>query len=271
MCFNDFCAGASYLKDGYACFYADNNQLMTFLDEKFQIMIIGQNPEEYHIPALIDGEILQRCGYFTSFPHHLTVVGYVRKENYQDVVAQKEVKKEYTEVADKYLTPAACLHVYPMLEGRSITQKVITTKARVYRYEGENFKGLTRLWDFTVREIVLVGRKEFVISMQEELKQKALEFAQTITEKSKIVCANDPFYPSKQNILKANIQKENSQKFELLFPIQGEEVAVASFNYHDTHFSRAFSFDSDGQIVTGCVGFGLERWIAACIEYGYKA
>jgi len=266
MCFCD----KSYLKNGYACFYTDNNKLMTFLDNKFKSFIIKQNPEEYHIPALIDGEVLEKCGYFTSFPHHLTVAAFVSKENYKDVVAQRGVKKEYVEITNKYFTPAACLHIYPMLEATNITQKVITTKARVYRFEGENFKGLTRLWDFTVREIVFVGSKEFVTSMQEELKQKAYEFAQTITGEAKISSANDPFYPSKQNILKANIQKENSQKFELTIPVKGEEVAVASFNFHDTHFSRAFKFDNDGRIVTGCVGFGLERWIAACMEYEYK-
>ena len=42
---------------------------------------------------------------------------------------------------------------------------------------------------------------------------------------------------------------------------RGKELALASFNYHGFHFSMAFDFAKNGTIVTGCVGFGLDRWI----------
>ena len=40
-------------------------------------------------------------------------------------------------------------------------------------------------------------------------------------------------------------------------------LALASFNSHGTHFSGPYQFDNGNQIVTGCVGFGLHRWLAA--------
>ena len=268
MCFCD----KSYIKNGYACFYAQDNRVMSYLDQRFKSFAEdGQVCEEYHIPALIDGEVLEKSGYFTSFPQHLTIAAFVKEENYKDVVANKEVRKEHIEISNKYFTPAACLHIYPMLENNlDISNRIITTMARVYRYEGENFKGLTRLWDFTVRELVFVGDREFVNAMQDKIKEKALGFAQGITKEAKIVNANDHFYPTKRNIVKQKMQKTNSLKYELVIPVKGEDVAVASFNYHDTHFSKPFNFDNNEQVVTGCVGFGLERWIAACKEYNFQ-
>ena len=265
MCFCD----KSYIRNGYACFYVSDNKLFAYLDNCFKGFIDNwEECEEYHIPAIIDGEVLEKCGYFKSFPQHLTAAAFIKPEFYGNVVANKKVNTEYIGVTNKYLTPAACLHVYPMLEGEEcMANKVITTRARVYRYEGENFNGLTRLWDFTVRELVFVGDREYVSKMLEEIKVKALSFAQKITGQAKISAANDHFYPSKENMIKIKMQQVNPFKFELLIPIKGEEVAVASFNYHDTHFSKPFNFENNNKIVTGCIGFGLERWVAACKEY----
>ena len=43
--------------------------------------------------------------------------------------------------------------------------------------------------------------------------------------------------------------------------VNNKELAIASFNYHKYHFSKLFEFDKDEKIVTGCVGFGLDRWV----------
>lgn len=267
MCFEDL----AYKADTYTCFYSNGNKILTYLDNKFIGLLEGYNYEEYHIPALIDGEVLDRCGYFESFPHHLTSAAFVKESCYKDVVSEKAVKKEHIEICNKYLTPAACLHIYPMFEGKKIKDNtIITTKARVYRYEAGRFEDLTRLWDFTVRELVFIGDSEFVKNELNNIKQEALKLALNITSDAKISRATDSFYPNKQNEIKSKIQKVNALKSELLIPIKGKDVAVASFNFHEFHFSKPFYFDNDNKIVTGCVGFGLERWVAACIEYEFK-
>lgn len=58
------------------------------------------------------------------------------------------------------------------------------------------------------------------------------------------------------------MQLVNKTKQELVASINGKEVALASFNFHGNHFSAKFNFEGDRNIVTGCVGFGLERWIS---------
>lgn len=267
MSFSDM----TYSVKGYTCFYTEGSRLITFLDDKFRSFIDDSDYDEFHIPALIDGDVLEKCGYFASFPHHLTVAAFIRSECYEDVINERIVKNEYLETSNKYFTPAACLHIYPMLDGNEqMHNKIITTKARVYRFEEEKFKDLTRLWDFTVREIVFVGDREYVENMLRVIRGKALVFAESISRDARLASASDCFYPSKKNIIQSRIQKVNSLKLELTIPIRDEKVAIASFNFHGTHFSRPFNFDNKGQIVTGCVGFGLERWFAACLEHGYK-
>jgi seryl-tRNA synthetase len=42
------------------------------------------------------------------------------------------ITNETAVLSNQYLTPAACLHIYPMLEGEQIETKIVTTKAQVY-------------------------------------------------------------------------------------------------------------------------------------------
>ncbi|HML89648.1 MAG TPA: hypothetical protein PKA28_14485 [Methylomusa anaerophila] len=255
------------MDNSYLCFSSDSTKTLNFIDDYFKNWILAQGGQEYHVPALINRNVLEKCGYFSSFPQHLTVAGFVKPEFYPNVATDSEVKDEYIAMKEQYLTPAACLHIYPMLEGDNIKENTaITTLARVYRYEHGNFDGITRLWDFTVREIVFVGASDYVLRQLEKTKQLALEFTQKLGLSADIIEANDQFYPSQKNIIKAKLQKANSLKHELSLQIKEKQVAIASFNFHDTHFSKAFNFDDGGKIVTGCVGFGLERWLAVINE-----
>ncbi len=266
MCFDEM----TYIQEGYVCFREKYTKIMNLLDETFKSFISEMNFEEYHIPSIINGNILRRCGYFDKFPQNLTVIGRAKEENYPDIVKEKGINNNHLYVEDKYLTPAACLHIYPMLEKQNIKEKVITTKERVYRYEGEKFTDLTRLWEFTVREVVFVGSSDFVWSGLEKIKEKALKYAKSINENAYIKSASDNFYPNRVNDIKAKMQKANSFKSELIIPVGEEKVAVSSFNFHGTYFSKTFDFDREEEIVTGCVGFGIERWVAAYCDSDCK-
>ena len=256
------------LKEGYVCYYENCEEILADLDGTFKNLLNGIKYKEFAIPALIDGEVLEKCGYFESFPDQITVVGEIAEESLNDVMNGEEIDTSCVKLRGKYLTPSACLHVYPMLQGRKIEENtVITLKARVYRNEKDNFSKMTRLWDFSVREIVFIGTKEFVQEMLNEMKMKALELAKEISPKAKLVVAHDHFYKSQRNDIKSRIQSRNELKHELIISINGEDVSVGSFNFHDTHFSIPFDFDDDRKIVTGCVGFGLERWVAASLFY----
>ena len=214
---------------------------------------------EWDIPALIQGEILQKCGYFKTMPNQLTAVGYVKPEAIENIIQNNQIEEKDIANNGYYLTPAACIHLYPMITENPVYNEVITTKARVYRYENNRFECGRRLWDFGVREFVAVGDGNFVKGFLEFLKERALELTGELGIEAHIENSNDHFYPTRKNETMQKMQKVNGLKKELV--ATQEQLAIASFNYHDFHFSKAFNFDDNKKIVTGCVGFGLDRWI----------
>jgi hypothetical protein len=68
------------------------------------------------IPALIPGDVLARCGFFESFPHQLMAVATLYGDDRKAFADGGEVRLQSFVVQDRYLTPAACLHAYPMFE-----------------------------------------------------------------------------------------------------------------------------------------------------------
>ena len=258
------------VNSSYICFDEVNTKKMNIIDDKFRNVALSFGAVEYHIPAMIDQYVLSKCGYFTKFPQHLTIAAHARRDSYKQISDRNQMSDSTVTVSQQDFTPAACLHIYPMLENQVLSQKVITTKARVYRYEDEKFNGNTRLWDFTVREIVFIGQKHYVLDCLDQMKMISLDYTKEIGLSAKMCSAFDSFYPTKRNAVKQKLQLSNSLKCELNVKIGDNDVAISSFNYHETHFSKSFHFDNDGEIVTGCVGFGLERWVTAINFYNIE-
>ena len=69
-------------------------------------------------------------------------------------------------------------------------------------------------------------------------------------------------------MLAAN-QRDQELKFEIQVQIAGPEpTAVASFNYHQDHFSSVFGIKTaEGEVAhTACLGFGEERITIALLR-----
>lgn len=220
----------------------------------------GYQLKEWEVPTLIRGDILKKCGYFMSMPHQITSVGYVKEEAVDDIISKGNIFSDDVSKSDYYLTPAACIHLYPMLEREQLENVIITTHARVYRYENAQFETGQRLWDFTVREFVAVGVPKYVQTFLKDFQYKSLELCKTMGINARLLTSNDHFYPTKENSIIQKMQKINRLKIELIAEAGEKDLAIASYNYHNYHFSKPFHFDKGGKIVTGCVGFGLDRW-----------
>lgn len=258
MCSNCFKDSSAYI-----VLAGEDFNLLKEVDQHFCDYAIMLGGEEVQIPAMISKEHLRRCGYFSTFPQHLTIAAHIKPNNYKKISEQKDITLNDIALEDICFTPAACLHIYPIFENQTVDQRIITTKARVYRYEDKQYDGLVRLWDFTVREIVFIGSPSYVKKQLIEIEKNAVQFLRSLGVCGEIVNSSDHFYPTTKNAIKEKIQLANALKHELQVKINNEHVAIASFNYHDTHFTAEYNFDKNGQIVTGCAGFGLERWVAA--------
>ncbi len=162
------------------------------LDKLFVSFLEGMDYRSFNIPAMIDGEVLQKCGYFESFPDQITATASMKAESLDEIMNGKEVDESRIVLHNKYLTPSACLHIYPMFDGKIIAKdEIITTKARVFRCEDSGAEEQTRLWDFTVREMVFIGSPQFVRDKLETIKKKGLEAAQRICPGARAVAAHD--------------------------------------------------------------------------------
>ncbi|HYC06348.1 MAG TPA: hypothetical protein VEG29_00345, partial [Candidatus Binatia bacterium] len=108
---------------------------------------------------------------------------------------------------------------------------------------------------------VRLGEPETVASWRDRWRDRALDVLASVGLEPEREIAADPFFGRAGRMLAAN-QKAQELKFEVLIPIAGpDHTAVASFNYHQDHFTHTFGITmaDGGPAHTACLGFGLER------------
>jgi seryl-tRNA synthetase len=251
-------------RQGYSCLYASETAALARHDALAKECITGIVPEEWHVSSLIDEDDLVRCGFISAFPSQLTVAATVSPGSLPNVVESRRITQRDLTHCRKHLTPAACLNLYPMLGlRRRASNGAVTTLASVFRHEEAGFADLTRLWEFKVREFVFVGERQYVREMLDRAVAGAVDLARRLGLDPRVDLASDHFYPSRENAIRQKLQLQAAYKRELLVRVDGQELALASFTFHDTHFSAPYGFDDGERVVTGCAGFGLQRWLAA--------
>jgi seryl-tRNA synthetase len=143
---------------------------------------------------------------------------------------------------------------------------VITSKGKSFRYESRYHRTLERLWDYTTREIVFIGERDFVVESRERFMESTFSFVEQLGLSGHTEVANDPFFAIPNIAAKVLNQKMFELKYELRLPVDSDRtIAVASFNFHDQFFGQQFEIQNSasGWVSTGCVGFGLERFTYA--------
>jgi len=175
------------------------------------------------------------------------------------------------------LAPAVCYHAYPEWEGKTLGSEptLLTAVGRCYRYEGGNHIPLERLWDFTMREIIVLGTREQVEAQRQALVRQVGELVARLQLDAVIEPASDPFFTSGDEG-KRLMQQAGALKHELLLTVDagGRAIAAASFNHHHDYFGTRFDIAlADGNPAhSGCIAFGLERWVLALLaQHGVDA
>ncbi len=224
------------------------------LDQTFKSM--GDrlfNPFQSRIPSLIQGKILKELGYFNNFQGHLTCAEpYCHKLN--DI--ELELEDSY------YLTPAVCLPLYQGIKPFTETPNIsIAMVGNAYRYENGNWDPM-RAWEFLVREIVFIGSEQYVTDCLGKIEKEIELFCEKNGIKIQIENSDDYFTAQdRKTIILQKLQRNLGTKREAIWKdSSGKKTSLASFNFHKSHFSRIFGWDNNGEIVSGCVGFGIERW-----------
>ncbi len=259
-------------------------RLVAYFEGRFEELAASFGARPYRFPTLVPAKNLARVNYFRAFPHSLTFVTRLRSDldvinHFAEHAACDEhgilrtPEGTYAEV-ETLLSPAVCYHLYFSLADKALPAGSVTATAvgNCFRYESSNLNSLERLWNFTMREVIFVGAKDFVLENREAARRRMAKVFSEIGLAYRVESANDPFFVGEFR-KQAAFQSAFDLKFEIRarLPFKDDTLAVGSYNYHQDFFGRHLNITlPDGSPAhTGCVAFGLERMAFAFLaQYG---
>jgi seryl-tRNA synthetase len=280
---------AFQLGDGQVGLAGPAMRLCQALDERFRRMAVDEfGAVEHRYPTFIPTDVLRRCGYFGAFPHLVTSVAHF-VEDYEQLKRIRDANAESDRVVipDRdalvhvaaCITPATCYHAYQALEDQTLAAPgaAFTATGRCARYESTNMIGLDRLWEFTMRELVLVGAEAWVAERRQAGLDAFIGLAAEWDLECRIETANDPFF-GPVYATKAFWQSQANLKYELRFTVEPKDgkartISCGSANLHEGFFGKTFriALDDGAPVFTGCVALGVERLALSCFtQHGFE-
>lgn len=263
--------GYRWFENGQSALSGDLLRLYHELDRLFLRWAASWRASEYAFPPFIAAAELQKVGYLVSFPHLATFPMTLEpdEKNLQafssadPVNARGEIRWSAAAPIRDVLTPAACYHIYPLFQNRGFDRPVyVTTRAACFRRERQ-YRPLQRQWSFSMRETVCLGTADEVKEFLEAWQRTLDQFFRAVRLPIRWEKATDPFFNPNRNP-KYLLQKLEPVKTEMIF---NDSLAIGSINFHRNYFGEAFQIERDGKdIFSGCVAFGLERWIFAFLS-----
>lgn len=235
------------------------------------------NCEERIYPVMLPVSEYKRTGYLRNSPQYAIFCCAVH-ENLEELCRiDNEIEDErifnYVNKPQYALSPSACFHAYLENKGKTLEDEcLLTFTQNVFRNEGRfNYAEFGRMKDYHVREIVMFGTQSFVSKKRKSIMDMTCELVEKLNLSGHICGAADAFIiPRLQKYKK--IQKMEESKYELRLNYTDKDyLSVASFNIHGAAFTYPFDIKIKDirEPVTGCVGFGLERWVLAFLsQYG---
>jgi seryl-tRNA synthetase len=224
--------------------------LMDWLDSRFVAFATKEGAKEMPVARFIERSVLETAGYSEAFSAEVVL----------------------DEAKGGFLSPATCYHCYAKLAMGPLPEPGIwTCITRCGRDEGKEELG--RLRTFLMREIVLVGPANWLREKRQQWMDRIFAFARSLQMTVTLEPATDPFFSRGAARGMRLLQQLKQLKYELRARMDaGEtELAIASFNLHETFFSRRFGFrlNNETETYSGCIAFGLERWaLVLAIQLG---
>jgi hypothetical protein len=258
--------------------------LMEFFDRRIVSLAQLFSAETRQFPTLIAAEVLDRCKYLGAFPHSVSVVLHLREDldaiqNFArtarwDGHALVCDAKDFSPV-QCLLSPTICFHCFGWLQDTCQPEpKAFTAVGKCFRYESRNLNGLERLWDFTMREIIFVGAREYVLEQRQRTIDQCIELLQEWDLTYKIKSATDAFFLDESSMATFQLAFDLKYEVQAPLPYQRKTVAIGSFNFHQDLFGRSMNISTANRepANTGCVGFGIERLALAFLaQHGLDA
>jgi seryl-tRNA synthetase len=255
---------------------ADFELVREAFDRKVTEAAAVDAPERMSFPPVLPKRRIEEIGYLKSFPHLAGTIFSFEGDEAQ--AAEQEQRAEnhedwsgFQSQTDLCLTPAACYPVYPAVAARGPLPPggVMVDAGGSYVFRHEPSGDPARLQMFHQREIIRIAEPDQVTDWRDAWRDRSVELLRAAGVDASFDVASDPFF-GRTGRLMARSQKAQALKFEVLVQIAGPEpTAVASFNYHQDHFSATYGITIDAEDTTAhtaCLGFGQERVTLALLR-----
>ena len=247
-------------------------RVLTGFDGAVSRLAAADAMESMHFPPLLTRYQLETNGYLGSFPHLAgTVFSFEGRDGeaaeQESIAARHEDWSRFQTMSDVVLAPAACYPVYPEIAKRGVLPDggVTVDTGAAWVFRNEPSRDPARMRSFHMREFARIASPDDILAFRNLWLERVTGLFGRLGLTAASEIANDPFFGRAGRMLAAN-QREQELKFELVAQIGGPEpTAIASFNYHQDHFSLVYGlgFADGGVAHTGCVAFGVERVVLA--------
>ncbi len=263
---------------GSICLHNHASLLFDFFDNTFCKLAQSIGAKLEHYPVLLPIDSYKKTSYLKTSPQYSMFCC----DAIEDMDSLQNLNSSNDEQLYKYLqkphlalSPSACFHTYCCHENDTLRENTtVTFIQNVFRNEGRfNWNELGRLRDYHVREVVFFGDEDFVVNQRKNLLELVIEVIKELNLCANIQIAHDPFViPNMQRFKNIQIQEESKYEVRVNYK-KNMALAAASFNLHGTAFTSPFNISIENVVnpVTGCVGFGIERWVLSFVaQYGWN-
>lgn len=230
-------------------------------------------PQRYFAPMMAT-TAFERTDYLRSFPDLIGAIGVFRgtDADHAALLRAAHAGEDWTgslSPAEVTLCSAGCHSLYATLP------ETIPDGGLRYEVQGSCFRhepstDPVRMQSFRMHEFVFVGEAEDAVAHRDAWLERGLNVLLTLGLDLEVEEANDPFFGRAGRLLSAN-QRAAALKFEITSPVSTTQArtAIASANYHESHFGETFGLTTtDGAPAhSSCFGFGLERISLALLKH----
>ncbi|GHJ11303.1 amino acid--[acyl-carrier-protein] ligase 1 [Micromonospora humidisoli] len=258
-------AGCHRITGGRAILGPAETALLRLLDDTFRGWATEEGGLELSAPPVYAVDELANFDVYTNFPHLALVAGGLRAPVSGpdgDHFAADQVTP-----ARLGLSTATCFGAYLYFQDRTVpADTLVTLVNRCFRSE-EHFDGLRRLLTFQMREIVALGSYQHTQEVIARYRSRIEKLLGELSLEFTVDAASDPFF--EKGGARALLQRMQPVKYE--FSVDG--LAIASVNTHRNFFGERCRIGIDlpdgttgSTAFTGCVAFGLERWVSVLTD-----
>lgn len=265
---------ATMSKSGGLLLKHDEALLERALDQLFYDLALRLGSELRRYPSFLSLPQMMRSGYAYHYPQNVFALSEIPHERavleeYRQLTESRSSTVELFGHSNLYLQPCLCFHLYDELaETGHIPEglEVYSAEGRCYRHEHRARVKAFRGREFRMREIMFVGEPSQVTAMRETIVEHVWELFNELGLKGYLETATDPFFYQEDSIMKF-YQQSGALKYELrAAPDGASDTAIASFNLCGDVLCGAYHIQpTQGELHSGCVGLGIDRWLQALL------